>query len=52
LNRLREAGFGEDILKNLHAPVGLNIGGRSAGEIAVSILAEIIAVGNEKKLRP
>jgi xanthine dehydrogenase accessory factor len=52
LNRLREAGFGEDILQSLHAPVGLDIGGRSAGEIAVSILAEIIAVGNEKKLRP
>lgn len=51
LDRLRGAGFSEDILKCLHAPVGLNIGGRSAGEIAVSILAEIIAVGNEKKLR-
>lgn len=51
LDRLRGAGFGEDALKRLYAPVGLDIGGRSSGEIAVSILAEIIAVGNGKKLR-
>ncbi len=48
LDRLRAAGFDEAPLERLHAPVGLDIGGRSAGEIAVSILAEIIAVGNGK----
>lgn len=51
LDRLRGAGFGEDAFKRLYAPVGLDIGGRSSGEIALSILAEIIAVGNGKKLR-
>ena len=51
LDRLRGEGFDEDDLNRLHAPVGLDIGARSSGEIAVSILAEIIAVGNGKKLR-
>lgn len=51
LERLREAGFADDALARLHAPIGLDIGGRSPGEIAVSILAEIIAAGNGKDLR-
>ncbi|NQU58780.1 MAG: XdhC family protein [Rhodospirillales bacterium] len=49
LARLRALGFDDQHLKRLHGPVGLDIGGRSPGEIAVSILAEIIAVGNGKK---
>jgi len=50
LDRLRESDFDEDALKRLHAPVGMDIGGRSSAEIAISILAEIIAVGNGKRL--
>ncbi len=46
--RLRDKGFGEKDLERLHGPIGFDIGGRSPGEIAVSILAEIIAVGNDK----
>ena len=36
-------GVAEDQLAELHAPVGLDIGADDPGEIAVSILAEIIA---------
>lgn len=30
-------------LEKLHVPAGLNIGGKSAGDIALSVVAEIVA---------
>ena len=44
LDRLKEHGFGENELSRIHAPVGLNIGGVSHAEVAVSIIAEITQV--------
>jgi xanthine dehydrogenase accessory factor len=41
--RLREAGVDEKGLARLHSPIGLNIGGRTPEETAISITAEIIA---------
>jgi xanthine dehydrogenase accessory factor len=49
LERLREAGLSEDLLSKLHAPIGLDLGGRSQGEIAISIMAEIVKVKNENR---
>jgi xanthine dehydrogenase accessory factor len=46
VERLREAGLTEEQISRLHAPIGFDIGGRSPGEIAVSIMAEIIQVRN------
>jgi xanthine dehydrogenase accessory factor len=47
VERLRKAGMTEAQISRLHAPVGLPLGGRSPGEIAVSIMAEIVKVNNQ-----
>jgi len=44
LDHLRADGYTEDALARVYAPIGLDLGGPSPGEIAVAILAEIIAV--------
>ena len=46
LERLRKAGITEEQIQNLHAPIGLDIGGKTPQELAVSILGEIIQVRN------
>ncbi|HYP58545.1 MAG TPA: XdhC family protein [Beijerinckia sp.] len=43
LERMRAAGFSETMLAQIHAPIGLDLGAVSPAEIAVSIMAEIIA---------
>lgn len=42
--RMLEAGFDEAHLERIHGPIGLDLGGRSAGEIALAILAEVVKV--------
>ena len=41
---LRQEGVGADVLKKVHAPIGLDINGKTPAEIALSIAAEIVAV--------
>jgi xanthine dehydrogenase accessory factor len=50
LEGLREAGVAEDHLARVSAPVGLDIGSQTVPEIAVSIVAELIARRNLGRL--
>src|SRR6185295_6230188 len=43
LEKLREEGFDPQLLKGVRAPIGLDIGAVSPEEVAVAILAEIVA---------
>jgi xanthine dehydrogenase accessory factor len=51
LERMRAEGFGDAVLKRVHAPIGLDIGAVSPAEIAISIAGEIIAELHRKALR-
>ncbi len=44
LDRLKDAGFSAAVTARIHGPVGLDIDASSPAEIAVSILAQVIAV--------
>ena len=41
--RLKEAGFGDDQINSIHGPIGIKLGGRSAPEIALSIIAQLVS---------
>lgn len=45
---LKEAGITDEQIARIHAPIGLDLGGRKPEEIAVSIIGEIVAVRNGK----
>ena len=42
--RLLNMGFGDEQLERIHAPIGLDIGAANPEEIALAIMAEIVAV--------
>ena len=44
LQQLRDHGVAEEIVAQIHSPVGIRIGANTPAEIAISILAEIIQV--------
>ena len=41
--RLKEAGFNEDEVSLIHGPIGIKLGGKSAPEIALSIIAQLVS---------
>jgi len=44
LELLRQEGYSEANLRKLHAPIGIDIGGVTPAEIALSIVAEVVGV--------
>lgn len=52
IERLKAAGFREDQIARIHAPIGLDIGARSPAEIAIAILAEMTARLRRPETRP
>lgn len=44
--RLHEAGISDDLMEQIHTPIGVDLGGRTPEEIALGVMAEIIAVRN------
>jgi xanthine dehydrogenase accessory factor len=46
---LREEGFSDEELARIRTPIGLDLGGKSSPEVALSILAEIVAVRSGKR---
>ena len=52
LNRLRDAGMDEEKLRTVRAPIGLDIGAVTPEEVALSILAEVVAERRGRKGAP
>ena len=41
--RLKEAGFADEQINSIHGPIGIKLGGKSAPEIALSIIAQLVS---------
>jgi xanthine dehydrogenase accessory factor len=52
LAELRGDGVADDLLARIDVPAGLDIGARTPGEIALSILAKIVAVRHDRRPVP
>ncbi len=45
--RLRDSGYTEKQIDSIHGPIGLKLGGKSAPEIALSIIAQLVFESNK-----
>jgi xanthine dehydrogenase accessory factor len=52
LDRLAAAGVDAAVIDRIHRPIGLDLGGRRAAEVALSIAAEILASHRGRDGRP
>lgn len=47
MSNLKKKGIDEELLKKIYSPIGINLGGETPEEIAISIMAEVLIVKNE-----
>ena len=47
-NRLREAGYNDKQISLIHGPIGIKLGGKSAPEIALSIISQLVLITNNR----
>lgn len=47
--QLKEQQVSEDAIKSVTSPIGLNIGGKSPAEVAISVMAELLSIYHGKK---
>ncbi len=52
LELLTGEGFDGAVLERLHLPAGLNVGGKTPGEMALSVVAEVVAWRNGRNGHP
>ena len=46
--RLEDVGFSDEEINSIHGPIGIKLGGKSAPEIALSIIAQLVAESYKK----
>ena len=46
--RLKDTGFSDEQIKSIHGPIGIKLGGKSAPEIALSIIAQLVSETHKK----
>ena len=49
--RLKEVGFNDKEINSIHGPIGIKLGGKSAPEIALSIVAQLVSETNKISLK-
>ena len=47
--RLKDEGFNDKEIDSIHGPIGIKLGGKSAPEIALSIVAQLVSETNKYK---
>tara|TARA_B100000963_G_scaffold336239_1_gene331099 strand:+ start:385 stop:1071 length:687 start_codon:yes stop_codon:yes gene_type:complete len=48
-DRLKEAGYTHDQIDQIHGPIGIKLGGKSASEIALSIISQLVLITNNRR---